>query len=242
MKKLIMAIMAAAWVAGVASAADVSVGVDFATAYVFRGVTLNDGFVAQPGAEISGFPIDEKYGSVAFGIWGNYDIDDVDGQDSDSDMSEIDYYVIYTLPVTNVDISVSYTEYTYEEGDSDKEVGLSIGKGLGDTGLYASLNAYYGVGGAIDESWYFMAGLDYEKSLSDALTLSGSLTVGYALIEDGEDGFNDATAGVGLSYALNDNWSVGGSVTYIAQLDDDVLTDDAYDVDLVGMLSIGCSF
>ena len=240
MKKIAMTMMAVALVAGAASAADVSIGVDFASAYVFRGVTLNDGFVAQPWGEVSGFPIDEKYGSIAFGIWGNYDIDDLEGQDSD--MSEVDYYVVYTLPVTNLDISVSYTEYTYEQGDSDKEVGLSIGTGLGDTGLYASLAANYGVGGAVDESWYFVAGLDYEQSLSEALTLSAGVTVAYALVEDAEDGFNDATAGLGLSYALNENWSVGGSVTYIAQLDDDVLTDDAYDVDLLGMISIGCDF
>ena len=54
--KKVMIIAGVALVAAVAAqAADVSVYSDFVSAYVFRGVTLNNGFVMQPGAEISGF-------------------------------------------------------------------------------------------------------------------------------------------------------------------------------------------
>ena len=49
MKKVIATTMAAFLVAQVASA--VSASVDFASAYVFRGETVNDGFVIQPGLE-----------------------------------------------------------------------------------------------------------------------------------------------------------------------------------------------
>jgi hypothetical protein len=243
MKKVVITMMAAALVAGVASAADVSVGVDFASAYVFRGVTLNDGFVAQPWAEISGLPIDEKFGSFAFGIWGNYDIDEV-APGSGSGMSELDYYISYALPVSVVDMGVTYTEYTYSGAGikSDKEVAMSVGKALGESGLYSSVTANYGVGGAVNKILYVSAGLDYEKSLSDKLSLSSGIAAGYVVADKGEDGFNDATASLGLGYALNDTWSVGASVTYIAQLDDKVLVDAAYDVDFVGALSLGCDF
>jgi len=45
---------------GVAQATDVSIGTDIASAYVFRGITVNDGLVIQPYAIVSGFPIPEN--------------------------------------------------------------------------------------------------------------------------------------------------------------------------------------
>jgi uncharacterized protein (TIGR02001 family) len=240
MKKWILMITAA-MVAGAVSAADVSAGVDFASAYVFRGVTLNDGFVMQPYAEISGLPIPEEYGSLAVGIWANYDIDSV-GSDGSS-VSEIDYYISYTLPVELLDISVGYCEYTYPNGgDSDQELSLSLGSAIGTNGLYASVGVYYGIGGAIENSWYIQPALDYEVSLSDALSASAGVSVGYAVIDDGESGFNDASVSLGLGYALNDTWSLSAGVSYVMQLDDDVLTDDAYDVGLIGSLGLACDF
>ncbi|MDP6631544.1 MAG: MltA-interacting MipA family protein, partial [Kiritimatiellia bacterium] len=47
----------------VGMAAEASVSLDVASAYVFRGATLNDGLVLQPGLEISGLP-------VTLGVWG----------------------------------------------------------------------------------------------------------------------------------------------------------------------------
>ena len=241
MKKTLIIMTIAACAALAAQAADVSTYVDFASAYVFRGVTLNDGFVMQPGAEISGFPIDEAYGSFAIGIWANYDIDDEDGDGSD--FSEIDYYISYTLPVEALDISVAYTDYYYPGGgESDQEINLTLGSAIGTNGLYASVGFNYGVGGAIEEDLYIQGALDYEMELSDALSASAGVTVGYLVSKTGEDGFNDATASIGLGYALNDNWSIGAGLTYIAQLDDEVLSDADYDVSVVASVGVSCDF
>lgn len=244
MKKTVILMMGAVMVAGTVLAADVSLSVDFASAYVFRGVTLNDGFVMQPGAEISGFPIPEEYGSITLGTWANYDIDDYNGALEEGEVSEIDYYITYSLPVEGVDIDLSYLEYTYPNGgaDSDREIAFSLGKELGTNGLYSSITANYGVGGAVDESWYIEAALDCGMDLSDALSASARATLGYLIADEGEEGFNDATVSLGLSYALSETWSVNGSVTYIAQLDDEVLADEVYDVDLVGVLGLSCAF
>ena len=242
MKKTILMIIMAVLAAGVTHAAAVSAGVDFASAYVFRGVTLNNGFVAQPGAEISGFPIDEKYGSFAVGIWANYDINDIG---SGSEFSEVDYYISYSLPVEVVDIGLTYTSYTYPGsagGDSDREVTLSFGKELGTNGFYSSVSFNYGVGGAIEGDLYILGALDYETDLSEKLSASAGVTVGYLVSDSGADGFNDATASAGLSYALSDTWSLSGGLTYIAQLDDDVLSDAAYDVGVVASVGLSCSF
>jgi len=227
--------------AGVAHATDVSTGVDFASAYVFRGVTLNNGLVMQPSAEISGFPLDDKYGSFAVGIWANYDINDIGGG---SEFSELDYYIIYSLPVEALDIDLSYTEYTYPNGGGspDREVGLSFGKELGTNGFYSSVSFNYGVGGAIENDLYILGALDYETDLSEKLSGSAGITVGYLISDGGVNGFNDATASAGLSYALNDNWSLSGGLTTIAQLDEAVLSDAAYDVSLLGTIGLSFSF
>lgn len=254
MKKTAMIMMVAALAAGIANAADVSATADFASAYIFRGVTLNDGLVFQPGVSISGLPIPEEYGSVTLGTWANYDIGNYNGALTENEFSEIDYYISYALPVKVVDLGVTYTEYTYPHGaDADREVAFSVGKALGETGLYTSLIANYGVGGAIDGNWYIQGKLDYEKSLSDALTFSAGINAAYLVSDSGTDGFNDAGAKVGLSYALNENWSVHGSLNYVAQLDSDVLADTpagepqtsgtfGYDVPLYAVVGVSCDF
>ena len=241
MKKLILLMTAATLLAGAAVAADVSMSVDFASAYVFRGATFNDGLVMQPGLEVSGLPIPEEWGSLAIGTWANMDLSSYGGALDSGEFSEIDYYLSYSLPVSVVDLSVGYTEYTYPNGGSaDREFSVSIGKDI--SGLYPSLTYYYGVDGALEGSSYIAGGLEYGMDLSDALSASAGVTVGYLIADEGEDGFNDATFTLGMSYALNDNWAINGSINYVAQLDDEVLTDDIYDTKIYGMLGLSCDF
>lgn len=252
MKKRMMMVMAVALAAGVAKAADVSATADFASAYVFRGVTYNDGLVFQPGAKISGFPIPAEYGSIAVGTWANYDIGNYHGMKNKNEFSEIDYYATYTLPVKVVDLSATYTEYTYPNSngtEADKEVALSVGKAIGETGLYPSLTVNYGLDGVVQENWYVQGGLDYTKSLTEALTLSSGVKVAYLVSNTGKDGFNDATAKIGLSYALTKNWAINTSLNYVAQLDDKVLPDaiggvpgSGYDTPVYGTLGLSCNF
>ena len=252
MKKRMIMMLVAALAAGAVHAADVSASADFASAYIFRGVTLNNGLVFQPGAKISGFPIPEEYGSIAVGTWANYDLSDGDRDLPKNEFSEIDYYLTYTLPVKVVDLSATYTEYTYPNGggtESDKEVALSVGKAIGETGLYPSLVVNYGLGGAVEDSWYIQGGVDYSKALNDKLTLSSGIKVGYLISDVGDDGFNDATAKLGLNYALTENWAINGSLNYVAQLDDDVLVDAdynagtvGYDKDFFATIGLSCTF
>ena len=241
MKKRIMILMAVALAAGVASAVDFGATADFASAYVFRGATVNDGLVFQPGATISGLPIPAEYGALSLGTWGNYDI--AENTVGKHELSEVDYYATYALPVKVVDLSATYTEYHYLHGvPTDREVALTVGKAIGETGLYPSLSVNYGLDGAIEEDWYIQGGIGHTKALSEALTLSSSVKVAYMIDDAGPEGFNDATASIGLAYALNKNWSIKGSINGVAQLDDKVLTDDEYDKPVYGMLGLACTF
>jgi hypothetical protein len=234
--------MAAVLASGVAYAVDVNVSgtADFASAYVWRGITVNDGLVFQPGAAISGL-IPAEYGVVTLGTWANYDIEQ--NTSGKHEFSEVDYYATYALPIKIVDLSATYTEYHYPHGvDTDREVALTVGKAIGETGLYPSLTVNYGLDGALEKNWYIQGGLGYTKALTEALTLSSSVKVAYLIDDAGPDGFNDATASIGLAYALTKNWSIKGSINGVAQLDDKVLTDAEYDKPVYGMLGVACNF
>jgi len=250
MKKIIAATMAAGLVAGSVLAGS-SASLDFASAYVFRGATLNDGFVMQPGIEVDGFGLAENYGSVALGTWGNYDIDDYGGSLTGSEFSEIDWYLTYGLPtlVDGLDLSIGYTEYAYG-GSSDNEINLGAGTAVAGVGIGASINVM--VGGFYVGQIYADLSAEYTFELSEDLEVGATASIAYLLQGDNpselgaEDGLNDGTLGISATYALSDVWSVGLSGTYIAQLDDKVLVDvedgGSYDTSLVGMLSLAASF
>jgi uncharacterized protein (TIGR02001 family) len=231
--KIGVAGMVAAAVVGVASA-EVSVTMDLASAYVYRGVTFLDGASFQPGIEVSGFGLNEAYGSVAAGIWGSMDLE---GANS-STFQETDYYVSYSLPIEAIDISIGYCEYSYAAGSSDKEMSIGLGYDLAGLGLFATY--YQGIGGGIGSSIYAEFGVGYDFEVTETLSMSAGARVGYADEDGGDSGFHDYDLSLGLGYALSEKWSLGASLVYIGQIDDAVLTDAEYDVDFVGIIGLSC--
>ncbi len=247
MKKILTATVAASLAGALAASAEVSVTADFASAYVFRGATFNDGAVFQPGIEATGMGIPESYGGVTVGAWGNFDIDDYDGAMEEYQFSETDWYASYSLPsmVEGLDLFVGFTQYQYSYSvKNDKEANVGVGYSIG--GLSLGATAYYGVGGLINKSAYYELTAGYDLAISEKLGASVGASAAYVDIDGGDNGLNDGSLSAGLSYALSEIWSAGASVKYIAQLDDEILVDvdngGLYDVDLVGTLSIGATF
>jgi len=245
MKKIITTSIAAGLVASVATAG-VDVTMDFASAYVFRGYTFNDNAVFQPGIEVSGLGLPESFGSVAVGAWGNVDLRKPYGEGQTSQFSETDWYGSYSLPgmVDGLDLYVGYCEYTYplKGGSADKEVNAGVGYEIVGVGLGATV--YHLIGGAfVNDTWYEVAA-SYGIDLSESLALGVAADARFVDSRDGMSGFNDYTLAVDIGYTLSEVWSVGASLAYIGQGDDEVLVegDGGYDVDIVGMLSIGASF
>ena len=230
-------------------AAEASLSLDLANAYIFRGTTFNDGAVLQPGLEVGGL------GGLSVGVWGNLDLDDYDGAVADSQFQEVDLYGSYALPVEALDLSVGYCEYLYPSGggDADREVSLSAGVAAGVIDLGAGF--HYGVDGAIQDSLYVELSAGTGIDLTEEVALDLGATVSYMSPDEGEDGFSHFTASLGLSYA-----AISVGVTYIGQIDDDVLPDmvaavpaDAmgeggvdgalgYDVEVVGTVGVGVEF
>lgn len=210
-------------------AADASVSLDVASAYVFRGATLNDGTVLQPGLEVSGL------GGLSIGTWANLDIDDYNNTLASSQFSEVDLYGSYAIPIKVMDLSIGYTEYTYPSGggDSDREFGLNAG--ISAAGMDLGAGVFYGVDGGIKDSAYAELSIGKDIELADDLGLSAGATLGYASPDEGKDGLSHYTGTLGLSYKV-----VSASVTYVGQIDDKVLPDGpgAYDVDVFGTLGV----
>ncbi len=230
-----------------AQAAEVDLTVDFASAYVFRGVTLNRDAVMQPGLEVTGLPIAERFGEFAVGTWANFDLSS-GGSDyglAQNQFSEIDYYGDYSLPLEVVDLGMVYTEYTYpnSEDSADRELAVYVGKDVLDTGLYVEASANYGLAGGVTKDWYLQAGLEYGVDLlPNVLSASVGAGVGYLVQDDGPNGWHDGIFSADLGYALAENLSVNLALMHIVQLDSDVLMDENYDRSTVGMAGLNLSF
>lgn len=248
MRTLLVMSAAAVLVVGDASAqeeggTEVTVSADLVSAYVFRGVTLNDGLALQPGVKVGGLPI-------TFGVWGNLDIGDYDGMLVEGEFSEIDIFASYDIPI-EIDLlglSVGYTEYTYPSGggDADRELSLSIGLKVP---LAPTLGLYYGIDGGIEKTLYAEASVGHDVELCEVAKLSLKGAVAYVSPDEGEDGFSHYTASADLCC-----WSLlTVGVTYVGQIEDGALPDyvpgttetDAslgYDVEVIGKVGIAAAF
>jgi uncharacterized protein (TIGR02001 family) len=217
--------------AGRSGAAETSVSVDLASAYVFRGTTFNDGLVVQPGLETAS-------GGFTVGIWGNLDVEDYDGAVEENAFSEIDLYGSYSLPIGAVDLSVGYTEYTYPgaAGEADREVSLIAGF---DLPVAPSLSLHYGVDGGIEQTLFVEAGVGDDFELGGGVVIELGATVGYLSQDAGASGFSHFSTTLGASYGI-----LSAGVTYVGQIDSDVLPNraGAYDADLYGTVGVAHEF
>jgi uncharacterized protein (TIGR02001 family) len=244
--KRLLAVTAASGLIAATTVAEVSVTMDVASAYVFRGTTAVDDLVVQPGIEVSGFGLKEECGSIALGVWGST----APFWDTYDNLHETDWYAVYTLPelVTNLNLSFGFTEYQYFGGLGEQEINL-----VADYALCEVVT----IGGSVnfmvddeitatEDQIYVDLYADYAVEVSEDLDASVGALIGLMKQGDGNDaaglndGLNQYELNAAFTYAMNEMWSVGASLAYIGQLDDDVLTDAAYDRGLVAMLSIGC--
>lgn len=236
---LSMAMVLVLMAGGPAVAADATAAVDLNSAYVWRGITFNDGLVAQPS-------IDVTNGSFGINVWGNFDIDDYDNTLDDDEFSEIDITLYYNFSLEPVDIGLGFIEYLFPAGaEGTREAYLSLELPIAG-GLSFGTTAYYDV----DEvhGWYGNMALAYGLDLTDALGLELSAGAGcadkdYAEAYGGEKGgWYDYSLSLGLSYTVSEALSLGASINYTDTLDKDVLPDDLVDTSLYGGISVAYAF
>ena len=97
---VVLAMMAAA----PASALDGSVDLSVQSAYIWRGMVLNDRPVFQPSVTVSG-------GGFSGSVWANVNL--TADNDFKGEASEIDYWAAYTLSGKDVDWTLTYYAYTF---------------------------------------------------------------------------------------------------------------------------------
>jgi hypothetical protein len=218
--------------AGLGMAADSSLSLNLGSAYIFRGVTYNDGMVFQPSLNVNDIKVGEDGAAGAFGVgvWGNLDLDDYNGTLNNGEFSEVDLYGSWLAPLESVDLTVGYNEYTYPSGggDADRELSILVGA---HCLLSPSLGVYYGIDGGVQNSLYVEGMVSYCWQLREVDLTAGGL-VSYRNPDEGESGF--AHWGCGLIAG----WRIfEARISYIDKLESKVL-GDAYDVGLAGSLGV----
>ena len=205
--------------AGTAAAAEASVGLDFASAYVFRGETFNDGWVAQPYLEVGG----EGLAGFTLGVWANADLESSEALGVDGgNVSEIDLYAVYDIPLDleDVGLSLGYTEYTYPYGggEADREVSAAASF---DVVSAPYLALYYGVDGGIESDFYAEAGVSHSWDLEEGVSLGIGGLLGFKSPDEGSSGLSHGLISADIG------WNVlSASVNYVIETDSDVLLVD----------------
>jgi hypothetical protein len=194
-------------------------GVDFTTAYYFRGILQDDeGFIAQPYGEL-GFNLYESDGplssaTAALGIWNSFHTGDTGtGGDSARDPRswyEADLYAKLGFGFMQaISAEIAYIVYTSPNGSFDdvQELALSLGvddsQWMGDFALNPSLTLAFELegqaDGGSDEGVYLQLGVEPSylivKDETYPLTLAIPLTLGLSLsdyYEDPETGDDEA--------------------------------------------------
>lgn len=176
------------------SEALVTAEVALLTAEVWRGQVRNDDFVFQPQLTVS------QYG-VSFNIWGNYDLGK-NYQGTQSDFSEIDLSLAYTLPlnINEMAIDVGVIGYNYPANGTGG-VGNESTTELFAKATVLSWQDYVipsvAMFGDIDEvdGIYFLFDVVAPYQVSDYLWVEGGISAGYGNTSYNDYYFSNAAGG-----------------------------------------------
>ena len=248
-----------------AFAADAEVSLDFKSAYVATGATCLDGWVAQPNIWVGGIKAGETEIPISFDVWGCMDLEGYDDYVVDElgneykvknnghkrRFEEIDLEVDLDLgalwtPDEDFSWSIGYLEYDYP-GYDWKADNLIIFVMKYGCFLNPKFTAKYRVGG--DSKGKLEAGLQ----LSEDVTFVEDTAVGnigaafeaniWYVNNDDVDG-SDLESGLACA-DVTAKLTVGScyvGCTYVAQIDDDVLTDEAYDAEWIASFGAAYGF
>jgi hypothetical protein len=204
-----------------ASAADATLTGDFYSAYIWRGLTFAKGPVFQPTLDVSGFSLGKV--PLTVNVWGNFNLDDWNGQLQKNQFSEVDFTLTAELPKG---FSVGYIEYVFTVGEpSTRELTAAWSHEFAVA--TPTVTFYYDVE-QIDSGFLLLA-LERELALSAkaALTLKGEAGYAgdsFATYYAGEKGgFYHYNLSSKLSYKLGEKGSIWGTVGYADGFDRTIL-------------------
>ncbi len=246
MKKIVVVLVAAVAAIGFSMAdgfaADATATVDVNSAYVWRGLTFNNGLVVQPSVGVS-------QGGVGFTVWGNMDIDDYHDSLETGEFSEVDLTLSYGFEIKTISINFGYIEYLfpYRETSATAAGTRELYAGLGIEpipGLTAGLTGFWD----FDEvrGCYVNLNIGYSRDLMEKLNAGISASAGYAgenfaMAYGGtKSGLYDYTFSMAFTYAVTEAVNASAKIAYTNSFDEDVLPDQK--VNTYGGISVVYSF
>jgi len=232
-------------VAPTGNAADVTVGADLNSAYVWRGVTVNEDLVVQPSIDVAhpnGWDVN---------VWGNFDIGDNNNTiANDREFSEVDLTLSYNVQqVEQANLTIGNITYVFPKSDGREtnEIFLQLDKGraLGEGEITGSFGFYYDWDQVDD--YYGDVGVTYSHPASDQLSVDLSAQVGFA----GSDfaghygggtssGLFNWNASIALNYTVNESVAVSGFIAHTDSADSSALVSQ--EVDVYGGVSANYAF
>ena len=224
---------------GLALAADVTGALDINSAYVWRGITFNDGLVLQPSLDVTN-------GGLDINVWGNLDIDDYNDTLDSGQFSEVDLTASYAFDIKKLNITLGMIQYLFPTTEktgslATREIYTSLGVPIVG-GLSAGMDIYYDID-LFNAFAYADANLSYAYAVNDKLGLEAGVSVGYAgddYTVDGDPGFYDYKVSLSATYAISKALSVGANINYTDTLDEDKLADQ--DTHFYGGVNIAYAF
>jgi len=152
-----------------APALDGSVDLSVQSAYIWRGMVVNDRPVFQPSVTVNG-------GGFSGSVWANVNLTAANG--SRGEASEIDYWAAYTVAGNTVDGTVTYYVYTFPHSSALSTQEVWANATLKNLPLSPSLTAIRDVDAI--KGWYFLLTASQSLGLlkshsSDGLTLTFSI-------------------------------------------------------------------
>jgi uncharacterized protein (TIGR02001 family) len=169
-------------------------GVDYASAYIFRGATVHDSAAIQPSMDTSVLGLD-------IGAWASYNT----GTDA---FEEVDFFVGYDVTeIAGIAISVGLCEYIYTAGEADTEASVYLDYSIAGVDLSAALNKT--MDGAMGDYTIFGASYGFDISAD----IAGSLSYEVGSLDDGTTD-EEAYSAVSISADIGTIGPVDVGVSY----------------------------
>jgi len=207
-------------------------GVDFNSAYLWRGLVFNDGWVAQPWLDLANLRVGRV--PVEINLWSNFNHGDFGGTLPKNRFSEVDLTVSAEL---GAGFSAGFVQYIYvgQEGEDPEErtpgtgeVSLSWSK----EGILApTLTLFYDME-EVDGA-FFLATLSHTFPLGDKASLEltgelGAASDAFARYYSGtKGGLHEYGATVRFNLQATDRLRLTATAGYAGSLDRDVLPTQA---------------
>jgi hypothetical protein len=187
--------------------------------YVWRGLRIVDGFVAQPTLDVSAC-------GFALNVWANFDLEDTNGEQGK--FTEVDLTGSYTFAIQRFDVTLGAVTYLFPTGE-DQTTELFAGVTL-DVPLSPTITVYQDID-AVEGTYIALSG-SYTledpfcwgecRGVSPELDASigwGSKDHNRAYYDSDTNGFADLTLGLIVPYRLTRQATVAASIHWSSLLD-----------------------